>query len=267
MKHEDTCQACKNNAGHEGNTLYKIVTSKLWYLAAALVLIGWFMFGRADAQETAEAELSETHEIEVRKAKEAEQATLERQMKELVLVNIKLSDPAGLSLSEVQRLQNKQLTLLNIIHLHETPDKEEGKGLEAFLKEYCSEDLHNMATELRRIGDSNKIIPEIIVAIAWADSRCGRQLTTAYNYGNVGNTDGGRRQAYSSIEGGLEAIAQTLNNRYLGQIITIGGLSRGGGGTGAVYATSPVNWNYNVKWALSEMLGQPVDESFKFRTI
>ena len=52
--------------------------------------------------------------------------------------------------------------------------------------------------------------------------------------------------SYDNIEQGFNAIAQTLNNRYLSHIYTIDYLSRYGNATGKVYATSPENQFINL---------------------
>lgn len=103
------------------------------------------------------------------------------------------------------------------------------------------------------------------VCIGQADSQLGNFLATRFNVGNVGNVDGGGRRAFNTPQEGIEAIYQTLTNKALGYKQTIGSLSRGGGGTGAVYATSPVNWNRNTIACLSEILGKQVNEEYKIR--
>jgi len=135
-----------------------------------------------------------------------------------------------------------------------------------YLKQHAADWLHDKADLFIEAGQKHNIKPEVIICIANADSSLGRELKTAYNIGNVGNNDrGDTREMFTAWEG-IEAIAITLNNRFLGHYTTIGQLSRGGGNkTGSIYASSPDNWNRNVKTCLSELTGEKVTEEFQFR--
>jgi hypothetical protein len=64
-------------------------------------------------------------------------------------------------------------------------------------------------------------------------------------------------------------MGKVLNNRYLGNHQTIGDLSVGGGNTaGKIYASSPYNWNKNVKLCMQNLLQDPtIDESYRFRIL
>lgn len=107
--------------------------------------------------------------------------------------------------------------------------------------------------------------PYSLVAIAFADTTLGKNLTTAYNIGNVGNTDTCINcQSYTSWEQGIEAIAQTLTNKYLRNATRLCHLSKGGWvicpegaqiNNGYFYASSPGNWNRNSIWAESWLHG------------
>jgi len=141
-----------------------------------------------------------------------------------------------------------------------------GGGIPAFLEKNAHPDLKDKADLFISIGEEYNVKPEVIVAIATADSNLGINLRTEYNLGNVHNTATTSR-SYDSWEEGITAIAQTLNNQYLGTHTTIGQLSAGGGGTGKLYATSEYNWNKNVLAALRDMFQDAsIDESFEFRT-
>jgi|2_EtaG_2_1085320.scaffolds.fasta_scaffold01714_5 hypothetical protein len=140
-----------------------------------------------------------------------------------------------------------------------------GGGIAAFLEKNAHPDLKDKADLFISIGEEYNIKPEVIVSIATADSNLGINLRTEFNLGNVHNTATTSR-SYDSWEEGITAIAQTLNNQYLGTHTTIGQLSVGGGGTGKIYASSPLNWNVNVLAALRDMYQDPtIDESFEFR--
>lgn len=106
--------------------------------------------------------------------------------------------------------------------------------------------------------------PFSAVAISLADTSLGKNLKTAYNYGNVGNWDDGRTTAFTSREQGIESIYKAMTNSYLKNATKLCHLSVGGwdscpeGKTingGKFYASSPVNWNRNTNWAMSWMLG------------
>jgi len=143
----------------------------------------------------------------------------------------------------------------------------ENGGIEEFLAINASEDVKGHAETFKTVGKLYGIAPELLVCIAQADSSLGRYVKTANNIGNVGNTDNGRTKTFATLEAGIEAIAQTLSNSYLGHYTTIGELSRGGGNqTGAIYASSPYNWNKNTLGCMSDILKQDIDEQYNFRT-
>jgi|TARA_Y100000296_G_scaffold87322_1_gene132115 hypothetical protein len=140
-----------------------------------------------------------------------------------------------------------------------------GGGIASFLEKNAHPDLKDKADLFISIGEEYNIKPEVIVAIATADSNLGINLRTEYNLGNVGNTATASK-SFDSWESGIRAIASTLNNQYLGSHTTIGQLSVGGGGTGKIYASSLENWNRNTLAALRDMYQDPtIDESFLFR--
>lgn len=111
-----------------------------------------------------------------------------------------------------------------------------------------------------------KIDSYVIIAIAVADSSCGASLSTPFNLGNVGNTDScSNCQAFSSWKQGVEAMFQTLTNKYLGASTKVCDLSRGGWTQcpdapakmkNKFYASSPVNWNRNVVNTLTVLTGE-----------
>lgn len=115
---------------------------------------------------------------------------------------------------------------------------------------------------------------DLLVAITGADSSYGKNLTTDFNPGNVGNTSGGARRGFDSWQEGVDAICSTLNNQYLGNTMLIGELSNGGrdalglpscGGENKCYAHSAESWNRNVLAILSELKGQTIREDYTFR--
>lgn len=139
-------------------------------------------------------------------------------------------------------------------------------NIEVFLKKYGADNVKGETALFRKVGADYGIKPEVLVAIANADSSLGRALKTKNNIGNVGNTSDGRTQEFETLELAVEAMAKTLNNEYLKDKTTIGELSVGGGGTGHIYASSDESWNKNVLASLRKLYDDnTIDESFNFR--
>jgi len=107
---------------------------------------------------------------------------------------------------------------------------------------------------------------DMVICVAFAESTLGRYLSTDGNIGNVGNNDRWDRFTFWSALAGGRAIGQTLNNQFLGHYHTIDQLSRYGNPDGAIYASSPINWQTNVLKCLSQIKGYYVPEDFPFRT-
>lgn len=123
-------------------------------------------------------------------------------------------------------------------------------------------------TERRMNCDS-----DLLIAITGADSSYGKNLTTSYNPGNVGNTDSGYRTGFDGWQEGIDAMCSTLNNEHLGNLNKIGELSGGGrenlgiSGCGKCYASSMENWNNAVLAIMSELKGERITENYVFRRI
>src|SRR5574343_406097 len=151
----------------------------------------------------------------------------------------------------------------------------ENGGIDEFLKVNGAEFVKEAGDTFRKVGDLYKIKPEVLVAIAQADSSLGNALKTSNNIGNVNNNDRGNTKHYATLEAAIEAMGEVLNNQYLGGYNRIGELSNGGrtklgmkpcGIEGHCYATSPLNWNKNVVLALQDMFkNTSIDETFNFR--
>ena len=110
-----------------------------------------------------------------------------------------------------------------------------------------------------------KVKKEVWLCIAWADSWLGKYLKTKNNIGNVWNNDRGDRVHISTLEKWVDVIFQTLNNKYLKHKQSIGSLSVWWGGSKPYYATSPDNWNVNVKNCLWVIHWVAISENFKIR--
>lgn len=152
--------------------------------------------------------------------------------------------------------------------------------LYTFVESHCNEKTISIYPDIILMAKNASLKPEILFAIAWADTQCGKHMSTPNNYGNVGNNDRGDRRGYFTALEGWEAIAKTLNNKYIGGIQRVGHLSQGGRIKGGsiydcanapapykCYATSIENWNNNALRALRVIKeDEGIDESFVFRT-
>lgn len=105
----------------------------------------------------------------------------------------------------------------------------------------------------------------VIACITVAETSWGQRWYGKSNPWNVGNNDRWDRVQYALFETGLEKIAQTLNNKYLWSIQTLGCLSNGWScqdrdNNWKRYATSNWNWERNMKACL-ETIYWTVDPS------
>lgn len=87
-----------------------------------------------------------------------------------------------------------------------------------------------------------------------------------YNLGNVNNNDRWDRICFNTKEESIEKVAQTLNNKYLWSIQTLGCLSNAWDclardNTGYKYATSTSSWQANVKTVLETIYNTEINPS------
>lgn len=127
----------------------------------------------------------------------------------------------------------------------------------------------NTWDSIKVIARIHRIYPEVILAIAYSDSSLGKHLKTSFNYGNVGNSDSGRTQSYTTMEAWFDAIGRVLTNRLLGNKMTIGDLYPNYGhcviDCNTVYASSPENAAINTLNALSLIHNKQINSDFQFR--
>lgn len=133
-----------------------------------------------------------------------------------------------------------------------------------FLQTYAS-GYYNNVDIWREESLAENIDPSMIMCIGFAESSLWQNLTTDNNIGNVGNTDGGDRRAFSGPRAWIRAIANTLNNGYLGRYTTINQLSGWWNTTGPIYASSPTNWHENIVKCLSALKWTYVGNQAVFR--
>ena len=109
----------------------------------------------------------------------------------------------------------------------------------------------------------------MLLCISIAETSWGKFWAGEWNIGNVWNNDRWDRVSFGSLENSLNAIWQTLNNKYLGEKQTLGCLSNAGNcreekDNGKRYATSNWNRERNMSACLSTIYWQ-ADFSFVIR--
>lgn len=114
-------------------------------------------------------------------------------------------------------------------------------------------------------GVEGKIDPSFLMCVGLAETGLGKNLKTAYNVGNVGNTDSGGTYDFPNAREGIYWMAKTLNNKYLGKHQGVDDLSRWGNKDGAIYASSSKHWHTNVVRCLSSLKGRFIEDDYKFR--
>lgn len=120
-----------------------------------------------------------------------------------------------------------------------------------------------------------KIDPSLPMCIWLAESGLGRNLTTAYNIGNVWNNDRWDRIWLSGPRAWIYAIIRTLNNRYFGNVNRLDMLSWAGRLRSWLpscreiweycYASDRSHWHPNVIRCLSHLKWRIVEDDYNFR--
>jgi len=100
---------------------------------------------------------------------------------------------------------------------------------------------------------SANVDPSFLMCVGLAETGLGRHLKTAYNVGNVGNTDSGGTYDFTSPREGIYWMTKTFNNKFLRKYQNLDQLSRYGNKTGAIYASSASNWHNNIVRCLSAL--------------
>lgn len=135
-----------------------------------------------------------------------------------------------------------------------------------FVNKNCSKSVSEVFDKSYEYAISRNIKPEIVYAIALADTGCGKNLTTKNNITNISNNDRGNRRGFNSVYDAWVASVNALDNKWMGKNRTIADLSNGGKKkTGSKYscrtapvgfkcwATSEYNWHKNTTRALRSM--------------
>lgn len=134
---------------------------------------------------------------------------------------------------------------------------------------YTLEQSKELWDVYRSAGRIGRIRWEFMVCVAYADSSLGKALLTQNNPGNVGNTDSWGKRSFATIEQGIYAIAQTLNNKYLWHKTTLMELSlydmRNAWMTIDYYYASWHNWSRNIRNCLGMVYQKKVPMDFNYR--
>ena len=105
----------------------------------------------------------------------------------------------------------------------------------------------------------------MVMCIGLSETGLGRYVKSANNVGNVGNNDRGDVAAFKDAKTGVQAIVNTLNNKYLSKYDTIDMLSRWGNDDDQIYASSSGHWHDNMVKCLSALKGRFVEDNLAFR--
>ena len=143
----------------------------------------------------------------------------------------------------------------SVIHISDVPrmpGKTDEEKRTTFLKRFGAAPYDDVLLWETAARDTN-IDVDLGICIGLAETSLGRYFASSNNIGNVGNNDRGDRVDKVSPLAGIQSIYQTLNNSYLGGYHTIFELSGFGNKEGAIYASSPYNWQKNVSRCLSSI--------------
>lgn len=126
------------------------------------------------------------------------------------------------------------------------------------------------ASKIRAVENRYWIKEWVILCITVAETSWGHRGYGKGNIWNVGNNDRWDRVTYAFMETWLEKIWQTLSNRYLWGVQTLGCLSNWGScqdwdNRGYRYATSNGNWERNMVACLSKIYGTVDAKTFNVR--
>lgn len=114
----------------------------------------------------------------------------------------------------------------------------------------------------------NWIKSEVLLCIARADSHLWYAMKSTNNFGNVWNNDRGDVVHFATEEKWINAIAITLNNKYLWRKQTIWDLSFAWGckiDCWKIYASSKENRNVNTINCLSHINNRKESSNYLFR--
>lgn len=132
------------------------------------------------------------------------------------------------------------------------------------LNNYASSDFKNwdMWVEEAVYWD---IDPSFLMCVWLAESWLWRNLKTWFNVWNIWNTDSWWTMVFPTARSWIYWMVKTLNNKFLWSYQTMDMLSRYWNKDKPIYASSPLNWQTNVKRCLSAIKKEQVPDDYKFR--
>ena len=108
------------------------------------------------------------------------------------------------------------------------PTVYKAENIDDWVKKHCTKDTYDIVDKVKWYAEYQGVRPEVVFAISWADSNCGKRLKSKNNFGNVGNNDRGDTVAYKNAFSGWKALVDALNNDNMRGLQKIGHLSGGG---------------------------------------
>lgn len=132
------------------------------------------------------------------------------------------------------------------------------------LANYATKDFNNWDMWVEE-ALAAKLDPSFLMCIWLSESGLGRNLKTAYNVGNIGNTDSGGTWDFENPRQWVYWMWKTLNNKFLGWYQEMNKLSRYWNSNGAIYASSPLNWQNNMVRCLTALKQTYIPDNYKFR--
>lgn len=142
--------------------------------------------------------------------------------------------------------------------------RNEKQRQEYLLLTYATPDFQDWSTWIES-AMTQKIDPSFLMCVWLAETTLGNHLKTAYNIGNVGNTDSGGTYEFSSPQEGIEWMAKTFNNKFLSKYTKVSELSRWGNDEGNIYASSSANWHNNIIKCVSALKWRFIEDTYEFR--
>lgn len=154
--------------------------------------------------------------------------------------------------------------LKNKIKIFKLDGKTEEERQKYLLANYAAPEFKNWDMWVEE-AIAAKIDPSFLMCIGLSESGLGRNLKTPYNVWNIGNTDSWGTWDFENARQWVYWMGKTLNNKFLGHYQEMNKLSRYGNKNGAIYASSPVNWQNNMVRCLTALKQTYIPDNYKFR--
>jgi len=107
--------------------------------------------------------------------------------------------------------------------------------------------------------------PTFMMCIWLAETWLGNHLKTAYNVGNIWNTDSWGTWDFPNARAWVYWMWKTLNNKILGKYNELSQLSRYWNKSWAIYASSSDHWHNNIVKCMSAIKWRYIPDDYNFR--